>query len=307
MDSLDQRARRQLGLATTDQLAELGWTDRDIEWAVEAGRIFRVRKGVIRVAGAPVTRQQTWLAAVLAAPDRTVLGLDTGAAHWALRGFQPDSLSAIDLLRRGSQPLRGVGIRGHRTLWLPDRDITVFGSIPVTTPERTLVDVCGHLPYQMLRSSVADAARRRLIRLPRLARCFEEVPTSGRRASKPMKELLSELGADFNPGGSTEELDVMRILRRAGVPLPVQQHRVVIGGRSFFLDYAYPPAMEAMEWDSYEFHGLDSAGFHREKWRTRQLQAVGWKIWPLTSDTSESEIIEIATRASLASVRDHPA
>lgn len=67
-------ARRQLGLVTSHQLTQLGWSEYEVDNAVTRARLFRVRRGVYRAAGAAVTREeQSWLAAVLAASDDAVL------------------------------------------------------------------------------------------------------------------------------------------------------------------------------------------------------------------------------------------
>ena len=104
----------------------------------------------------------------------------------------------------------------------------------------------------------------------------------------------------YDPGGSDRELDVMKLIKGAGggLVLPEQQYRIVIDGHTYYFDYAWPETLNALEWDSYEYHGKMVSDFHYGKDRTRRIQRAGWTIWPVTSKTSANEILAIAATAS---------
>jgi hypothetical protein len=295
VSTLDERARRQLGLASIRQLVAIGWTEEAIDHAVAEGRLFRVRRGVVRAAGAPVTREQAWLGAVLAAPPGTVLSEITGAVHWGFRKFATDELH---LLRASPHPLRLDGVVGHRTLWLPDRDVTRYKSIPVTTPARTLIDVSGRVEVHELRRVVNDGIRRRLFTATRLLRTFQVMPRSGRRASSNMREVLAELVPGFDPRATDRELDVLAIVRAAGIPLPALQHPVRTSGRTYKLDFSYPTVLHGFEYEGFGDHGIDSWNFHNDRLRMRRLQRLGWTMWPITSETSGAEIVQMFGNAA---------
>jgi len=193
------------------------------------------------------------------------------------------------------------GVIGHCTVSLPDYDLTHLRSIPITTPERTFIDVCGAASAKTLGESGDDLLRRRVLRLPRLVKSFELIPASGRRKRRPMYGFFEERVKGYDPGGSDCELDVMKLIRSAGagVVLPKQQYRVVIEGVTYYFDYAWPESLNAIEWDSYEYHGRMASDFHRDKDRTRRIQRAGWTIWPVTARTSANEILAIAATASL--------
>lgn len=277
------------------QLCQAGVPGIGIERALACGALIPIRRGIYRLPGVPVTQQQAWMAAVIAASCDAVLSHGSAAAAWGLRGF--DVPDRIDILTTGVRPAV-AGVRSHRTVSLPDADRTRLWRIPITTAERTLIDACGLLPFRTFERSVDDALRRRLVHLPRLVRTFEVIPVSGRRRSAPMTKVLAERVPGFRAGGSDAELDVMRILKRAGVrPLPVQQYRVVLEGRTYLLDYAWPETRHALEYDGKPFHSLVS-DFHRDRERVRRLQRAGWVHWSVTSTTSPNEIIAVALQAS---------
>lgn len=294
MSELDHLAGHQYGLLTIEQLRTQGLTRRQIEHRMALGRYVSVRPGMLRMEGSPISKHQAWLAAILAAGGHVVLSHATAAEAWSLRGF--DSSDAIDLLTTGSRP-QLVGVRAHHTISLPRGDHTVLHYIPVTTPERTLVDACGLVPFITLERACDDALRRRLIHLPRLVRCVQAVPLSGRRKIRPVRALLAERVPGYDAGGSDAELNVMKILKRAGIsPLPKQQYRVSIRGRTYILDYAWPDTRVAIEYDG-DPHAVVSA-LHHDRQRIRDLQWAEWLVWPVTSRTSEAEIIAIGVAAT---------
>lgn len=235
------------------------------------------------------------MAAVLAARGDAVLSHLSAAFVWGLRYF--DQPPWIDLLIEGNSRPRLPGIRPHRTTSLPAGHRTELSRVPITTAERTFVDVCGAIPGRALGRSVNDALRRKLITLPKLARCFDQVPVSGRRKSGPISTVLRRRVPGFDPGGSEAELDVMRILREAGIsPLPRQQYRIRVEGRSFRVDYVWLDTKHIIEFDGGGGH--DEATRHDDRERWRILQRAGFTIWPVTEITTRNEIVAVGVTAT---------
>jgi hypothetical protein len=289
---LDRLGGRQQGLLTTWQLLAAGWTHGRIRRAVEAGSLIPYRHGVYRVRGAPVTRHQAWLAAVLGCRCDAVLAFATASTAWGFRWFAEDD--RIHVLREGTAYTRQPGVIGHRTLSLPAHDRTRLLQIPITTAERTFVDRCGDLPGKLLGLAGDDLVRRRLLVLPRLVRCVEQIPVSGRRRIAPVRPFLAARVEGYDPGGSEPELDVGRVLVRARVePMPVQQFRVTVEGHQYRLDYAWPHVRHYLEYQGIDVHGQPSS-LHADSERTRRLNRAGWTGWPLTATTTANEIVAIA-------------
>lgn len=289
--TIDKVAQAQHGLVTGAQLTVAGWTEGAIRQARRRGELVQVRRNVFRTAGAPATRAQAWLAAVLAVGDGAVVSHASAADLWGFRGF--DRSGAVDLLRPGCRP-RLRGVRGHETDNLPPAHCTVRERIPVTTAARTLVDSCGLVTPRMLSSAVNDGLRRRVVTLPQLARTVDEVPRSGRRKIVPMVELLRDRIVGYDPGDSDPEADLVRMLTRAGFPAPEQQIKVVAEGHTMYLDVGWSSVKTAFEYDSVEFHVFK---FHEDRERLRRLKRAGWDVWPITSETTTNEILSIATLA----------
>jgi hypothetical protein len=292
---LDRLARRQHSLLAGWQLEAAGWSPSAVWRAVDAAKLFSIRRGVFRTAGALETQWQAWMAAVLATRCTAVVShLSTLAAFGFILFPAPGQ---IDLLRVGPHA-QMPGVLGHRTLWLPDHDVTRRNFLPTTTPERAFIDCCGELPSKLLGQAGDDALRRKLLSLPVLVRSFEQIPCSGRRKSSPMRAFLAKRVKGFDPGGSERELDVRRIIERAGYPVPVQQFRIAFEGHTYFVDHVWPESMHGIEFEGFECHGGQWTPFHRDRERLRRLTRAGLTIWPVTSQTTANEILAIAELAT---------
>lgn len=288
----DHVARRQLGLVTTTQLSCLRWTPSAVRHAVARGELLRVehRRGVFRCAGAPVTLDQTRLAAQLAAGDDHLLGHLTAADVWDMRGYPPPA--AIDLVVVGAGRARLPGVTGHRTIRLTRADRSLRRSLPVTSFARTLVDTCGLVSAARLRSAMHEGVRAGLLRPVDLARCIDRVPRSGRRASRPVRELAATLIPGYDPCESEPEFDLDRTIVSAGYPPPDKQVWVRGPGWRYRLDLAYPDLRHGFEYQSEQEH-LNQRAFHDDPLRTVRLQRAGWTIWPITAHTGRAELLSI--------------
>ncbi len=292
---LDRLARRQHALLARWQLREAGWKEAAIGRAVVAGKLISIRQGVYRTAGSVETQWQAWMAAVLATHCSSVLSHLSVLAALGFTAFPAPE--RIDLLRAGPQA-RMPGVTSHRTLWLPDCDRMCHRFVPMTIPERAFIDSCGVLPEKLLDKAGDDALRRKLMTLPRLVRTFDHIPCSGRRKSAPMRIFLGKRVRDFDPGGSDRELDVLKIIRPGGYPVPRQQFRVKVEGHTYFIDYAWPESLHGIEWEGFDPHGKFWTPFHKDRERLRRLQRAGWIIYPVTSQTTANEILAIAEIAT---------
>lgn len=290
--SYDRLSRRQLGLVTSSQLARLGWTHHAVLHLARRELLIAVRRQVWRTAGSAPTREMMLLAAVLAAGEGALLSHGTAARAWSFRKVPPPDLIDV-LVDSWSQP-RLTGVRGHRTKWLPDTHRSRVGPLPVTSPERTIVDCCGMVLPRDLTTTVTDGLRRKIVTLPRLARTVDEVPPSGRRSIVPVVELLKTLVAGYDPGDSDPEVDLVETLTAAGFPRPAQQIKVDIEGHRMRIDVGWPELKVGYEYDSVEFH---EHRFHEDRDRLRRLKRAGWDVWPITKTTSRNEILAIATTA----------
>src|SRR5438270_711211 len=117
----------------------LGATREFIQTRLDRGAWRLVYPGVYVVGGAPDTPHQRLVAACLAAGPDAVASHRAAGWVWRYDGFEhPGPLEITFVEGRG--PLR-QGVILHRTRRLDPADGTVHNGIPVTTRERTLIDL----------------------------------------------------------------------------------------------------------------------------------------------------------------------
>jgi very-short-patch-repair endonuclease len=195
-----------------------------------------------------------------------------GAAAGRTAGTNSELLLTIDVPIEILVPIASNpdpdGFVVHRTR--RPFEICVVCGIPTTSVSRTLEDLASVLPARTLEEVVDQALHRRLVRIEDLAQTRGVV----RRLA------LERTGAAVE---SVLETRFLRILRDAGLPLPVPQFEIRRGSVLIArVDFAYPAERMAIELDGYKYHASRQA-FDRGHRRQVDIQAAGYLIVPFTS------------------------
>ncbi len=281
-------AAKQLGLITSEQASALGLTRGEIEHRVRTKQWRRLRRGVFAVAGAPNTYEQRLLGVVLRAGPAAV------ASHFSACSLHeyPDSIGeSYDVTVAPGVQRRIPGVRVHRPANLADHDRTVVRGIPVTTYARTLIDCSAWLSLGQLARALDAGLVRRQVTLWSVERSLSALGAAPNRRPSAVRLLLEERGLGALESESRPEIRVLRLIVGAGLPEPVQQHRVRVRGERFRLDLAYPDLKVAVEYDGWDWHSTRSA-FDRDRRRDRLLQLDGWTVLRFTSRTSDTELLD---------------
>jgi len=266
-------AGRQLAVITRRQALEVGMTARQLNARVAAGLLVAVHRGVYRVAAAPTTPEQALLAACLAAGASAVASHRSAAALWSLRGVAwpgPEITVAGD-----AKPLRS-GVAVHRSP-LVRADVGRRGSIPVTRPARTLLDLAGVEP-ELVEGALDDALVRGLTTVGSIDRMLARAGAHGRAGTALVRDIIAERQAGRRSSESPLEDRLIDLLRRHGLPEPVRQHEVILGdGRLARIDLAYLDVKLAIEADGRVWHS-GRTDFSRDRRRANRLAAIGWTL-----------------------------
>jgi very-short-patch-repair endonuclease len=289
----DRIAARQFGLITTDQLGHVGLSRRQIEWRAAKGSLIHVRHLVYRVAGAPVVWEQAVLAAALGARSPAVVSHTTAAAVWQLRHSDRHKAGIHVTAPR---PVAMKGVTGHQGRITPE-ECTHHRGIPVTTPERTIMDLAGTLSMRQLGECVDDALRRGLVRLKRLRALITRAAAArhGRRLLAPLHQIVADRMPGYRPDDSTFETRMNTEWERLGLPPCERQYRVRCGGKSYRLDVALPDTKVGVEWDGFGYHGSRSA-MDYDSDRRADLTAAGWVILSFTWNSKPERIARAVHR-----------
>jgi len=290
---LTRIAATQYGLVTVRQAGAAGLNAEQIRWMRRSGPWTAIRPGVYALTGAPSSWAQTVAAAVLACGPSAWASNATAGVLWSMPGVESEW---IEVVTPPERRVEAVGVCGHRSSAVFTDDVTVVRRIPVTTPERTLVDLSARIEQEKLGRILDDGLRRRQIRLDRLRRCVARLAGSPGRRPASIQVLLGERLRGYDPGDSDLETRTLRLLVSRGLPPPVQQHRVRLGGRGMRIDLAYPDVALAIELDGWEHHRTRTA-FDDDRARANLLVSAGWSLVRFTSRSSDDEIVDCVSAA----------
>ncbi len=279
LTDLVRQATSQDGLLTTAQLRSLGF-NRSAQFRLAAiGVLASVHRGVHRLVGSEPTWRQAVRAAALAAGHRSAASHRSALRIWDLRTVDPQVEIAIPY----PSSCRLVGVTVHRSVDLVPADVTVREGIPVTTPARTLCDAGLLFPEREVQRMTDHAVATGLVCQSELIGIRRRVGEHGRNGVVCLDQVIDGLprGADATDSGP--EVELLRLILRHELPKPVLQHRVLLGGRSRFIDLAYVDEMVALEYDGNDPHTRVDR-FVDDRRRQNELVLAGWKIFRYTNE-----------------------
>jgi len=165
---------------------------------------------------------------------------------------------------------------------IPPEDITTIDGIPVTKPARTLLDLATVEREDVIERCLDDLLRRRLVscRSSRngsrsLARCV----IAAARVLQKLVDARATVGITESP----LETQLLKLLQKEGLPIPMLQYVVEENGRFIArLDFAYPEQRVAIEADGFRYHDKRQ-GFDAERARGNEVEAMGWRVLRITS------------------------
>jgi hypothetical protein len=98
---------------------------------------------------------------------------------------------------------RDAWITLHRTLRLDPADVTEVGLFRITTPARTLADLCGVLPRERVEPALDDAVRQSLTTLPRLRWTARRLGGRGAEERACSRSCFANVVRDGSPRPAT--------------------------------------------------------------------------------------------------------
>jgi very-short-patch-repair endonuclease len=266
-------ARVQHGVVARFQLLALELSDDEVQWRIDRGRLHRLHLGVYALGHLAITREGELMAAVLAGGPDALLGLASAGELWKLPLAKGRWIDVI-AKSRGSRR----GIRFHRRA-LDPTEVTDHRGIPVTTPERTILDLASQLSVERLEKLIRQAEYDHLTSPTSLASCLSA--HEGARGSKRLRKALER--ATESQGVTREELErrFLRFIRRHKLPTPHLNHRIDLPHRTVYADCAWPQSKLIVELDSRKAHANRHA-FESDRERDRDLLVAGWTTTRVT-------------------------
>lgn len=291
-------ATTQQCLVTRRQVHDAGGTDADVKWRLHTGRWRQLHPGVYLMGPGPATWNQRLMAACLAAGPTAVATHLAGALVWDLDVTRTAPI-VITAPHDGEPDPAGALV--HRSRQLDPADRRVVNGIPVNRAESVLLEVASIGQPLLLEKAVHGAVRRRLVTETSINVWLDARSRRGRTGTRALRREIARLGGQ-RPAGSGGEVEVMAILRNAGVPDPVRQFEVrLASGERYFLDWAWPSFRCAAELHGYRDHA-DPARFDKTLWRAGDVRDAGWTLREFSYRRIDSNPGEVA-RSIMAMLR----
>jgi hypothetical protein len=265
----EELLRKQAGVVATWQLRRAGLSKAEALTVVRGLR--EVHNGVFVAGFSEPTREQRWRAAVLTTPTSVLSHFSAGDYY----GFRPNPGSAESVTRPGSGGRRQIGrlLVFHSRLLF--EDTTEHHGIPITTPERTIIDLAPHLNDKQRRKMLREALRIRAVTGPSLEAAVDK--HRGRRGTATLAKLATFYrDLQLDRCKSDAEAYAMEVLHTHKRPLP-DVNAMLAGGEA---DLSWPDRKLIIEIDGGQFHRDKLHDAHkRAKW-----MAAGYEVHRIASD-----------------------
>lgn len=261
-------AERQAGVVARWQLVRAGMSEAGAEhWAHD---LRALHDGVYLTGwSAPTERQLRW-AAVLSAPG-TVLSHASAAALWGIRAMVGSVQTVTRVGARGREHPAGLLVSYSLTL---AGSITQHEGIPVTTIERTIIDLWPHLDVRARSRLLREALRMKLTTAPRMHAAIRR--HRGRRGVATLRLEVEALGVlALDRCRSDAEAWAVALIAEAGRPMPVVNEE--IAGEE--ADLTWKRERLIVELDGPRFHVLRDADVRKQ----RVWEAAGFTVRRLPS------------------------
>lgn len=277
---------RQQSLITRQQSLDLSGNRSSYERLVDQGIWERIDSGLYGPVGVPMTWRRWLMAAVLLAPEGSLVSHRAGAALQQVGGLvEPTPEISIP---RGTT-FRRPWLITHESCDLDLADRAVVDGIPVTGLCRLAMDLGSVVSFDRYKQTIREVRHGRQVRSEQLLSTYLRHKARGRNGGGALRDWLDryyEIAG--TPESGLEHLALDGILD-AGLLAPAVQHWVEAGGRRYRLDLAYPSHMVCIEVDGIQHE--DDEEKISDRARTRRLVAAGWTVIRIRSRFFATDLV----------------
>jgi very-short-patch-repair endonuclease len=277
--TLTSIARHRHGLVPLDIAVDAGISRSAWYRLLASGRLEAVHPGVARLPGAPVTRDQRILAAVLACGPGAAASHRSAAYLWGAGADDDDPVDVILPPSRKGPSLPGVVV--HRPRDAARLSTVRRRQIPCVNVLRTVVDHAVVVDADRLAVSLDRLVVSRLLSVGTLRTALAQHRKRGRPGVRALDEVLRMWSMGEKPPDSVLEPAMALLLVRHGLPLFAFHHVAATAEGRFELDFARVAERVDVEVDGWEAHGTPRA-FQADRRRDALLTAEGWVVQRFT-------------------------
>jgi very-short-patch-repair endonuclease len=272
-----------------EQLIAAGLTASQIKVRIERRQIRTVHCGVYTVNYGNEPKMFRETAALLACGGQVALSHASALQAWGVLAAGVGEPVDITVFRGGSR--NQLGIRVHRSRTLTRAQVRTVAGLPVTVPERALLDSAPLLAPRQLERALDEALARRLTsftKVKEMAASHRGHPGYGRLAA------LVETRRFSTATESEAEERFLALMREAGLPTP--QTQVEMHG--FRVDVYWPQARLAVEIDGLQWHNRTKKSFERDRRKQQVLQDHEIEVARTTWEQITEERLQLVAHIS---------
>ncbi len=290
VDEVDTLFGRQGGVATTAQLTRLVGRAA-YETGVANGRFVQVWRGIY--GREPPGRMLRLHGLDLRAGEPVAICLGTAAAAF---GFDTEDTVDIHVLTPAGHQLRATdGLAVHRREGAP---LTVVEGRIATEPAWTAIEVARGLRRSRALATLDAALRTGGCDKGQLFAAAAK--QGGRRGIVAVRQLIGMAAAQAE---SPMESEARLVMRDRGLPEPVLQHEIVDRNwRTWRVDFAWPDALLAVEYDGFDWHS-DPDALRRDRQKRAALREVGWNVISVVADDVRRRPADMVRRIEVELMR----
>lgn len=259
-------------------------TRQQLDVHVSNGRLTRIWYGVYATAEQDLRGRLAALD-VFMGGGPAIACLGTAAA---LYGFDSENTADIHVLDPGVRMRPTKGLVVHQRWGAP---LQLIGSRPATAPAWTAVEVARRLRRPRGLATLDAALRSTWCTEVDLEQAVRD--QRGRRGIVAVRALLAHADPRAE---SAMESEARLVMLDHGLPRPELQYTVMgRSGERWRVDFAWPQARVAAEYESVDWHAGRSAML-RDKSRFSGVQDAGWTIIPIVVDDVRRNPARLAER-----------
>lgn len=255
MRGLDNRiaevASEQRFLITRDEVFDLGGSDEMVMTRLESGLWTRVHPGVYQIDRRPLDWESRLLAAAFACGPDARVSHRAALVLWGMDGVTYAPLEVTMPFGNLAVPDGVIVHRSRRPT--PKRE---HRGIPVSGPERTILECSLYLPPITLGKALDSAIRLSLTTIDRMWLMLATEGGRGVKGTKRLRQVLNDRTHDMATD-SGAEFELLYHMKRRGLPMPVLGFEIQTDSGRRIPDLAWPDRNKGVEVDGIDAH--DSA------------------------------------------------
>jgi Protein of unknown function (DUF559) len=266
-----RRATRHHGVTTQ---SELRLTQRQTDICCANGTLIRKYDGVYADPAHPRSSLQDLAAAVAAGGPQCAAWGRSAAALWKLWDEHPSTPEVVVPFGR-NRLIPGSTV--HRSRALNPSMLTTRQHIRVVNPLVTVLDLGVVVSQVELADVIICGRQRKLFAVADVRETITRYSKPGRTGIVAARRALEMIMIGERPAESVLEFRFHIGPARHGLPAYCYQYEVRVGRKRYFIDFAYPEVMLAIEVDGYQQRAsAESLAYDNN--RANQLVLAGWTI-----------------------------